>query len=91
MNQATAMHVYDVWARNAAGRILHFDVVLGVRDDELALRSAGDWLSSIGEDNASVSAQTCSFCHTESEIPRELAEDIQRQGYAIIKMEGCPR
>ena len=90
MNQATAMHVYDVWARNAAGRTLHFDVVLTTRDDELALRSAQAWLASIGEETASVSAQTCSFCHTESAVPPDLAEAIQRQGYAIIKMEGCP-
>ena len=86
----SAIHVYDVWATSAAGRILHFDVLLPVQDDALALQSAKAWLTAIGEENASVSAQTCSFCHTEAAAPPAMAEDIQRQGYAIFKMEGCP-
>lgn len=86
----SAVHVYYVWAKSAAGRTIHFDVLLPVQDAALALQSAQAWLTSIGEENASVSAQTCSFCHTEATAPPAMAEDIQRQGYAIFKMEGCP-
>lgn len=56
----SAVHVYDVWAKSAAGRTIHFDVLLPVQDAALALQSAEAWLTSIGEENASVSAQTCS-------------------------------
>ena len=62
MTTQSPIHVYDVWAKSAAGRTLHFDVILPVRDDALALQSAKTWLASIGEDNASVTAQTCAFC-----------------------------
>lgn len=87
---SSAVHVYDVWAKSAAGRTMHFDVLLPVQDAALALQSAQAWLASIGEENASVSAQTCCFCHTEAAAPPALAEELQRQGYAIYKMEGCP-
>lgn len=91
MTTQSPIHVYDVWAKSAAGRTLHFDVILPVRDDELALQSAKTWLTSIGEENASVTAQTCAFCHTEAEASPEMAADIARDGYAIYKMEGCPK
>jgi len=91
MSTASPIHVYDVWAKNATGRTLHFDVILPVRDDALALQSAKTWLASIGEENASVTAQTCAFCHTEAEASPEMAADIARDGYAIYKMEGCPK
>jgi len=91
MSSASPIHVYDVWAKSAAGRTLHFDVILPVKDDELALKSAKAWLASIGEENASVTAQTCAFCHTEAEASAEMAADITRDGYAIYKMEGCPK
>ena len=55
------------------------------------LQSAKTWLTSIGEENASVTAQTCAFCHTEAEASPEMAADIARDGYAIYKMEGCPK
>ena len=85
------MHVFDVYARSEQGRILHFDVILPVNDPELALASARTWLQSIGHENASVQAENCAFCHTEAETPPQFEEEIRERGYAIYKMEGCPR
>lgn len=81
----SAVHVYDVWAKSAAGRTIHFDVLLPVQDAALALQSAKAWPTSIGEENASVSAQTRSFCHTEAVAPPAMAEDLQRMQSAKWK------
>ncbi len=83
-------HVYDTYAKTPKGRTLHFDVVLGQKDPDLALRYAKAWLASIGEQEAEVDLRTCVFCHS-AEPPAELQEEISRNGYGIIKMEGCPR
>ena len=84
------IHIFDVYAKAAAGRIMHFDVILPVNDPALALASAKDWLRSIGEDNASVNTGNCCFCHSEANAPPKMSQDIAQQGYAIYKMEGCP-
>ena len=57
----------------------------------LNLQSAKTWLTSIGEENASVTTQTCAFCHTEAEASPEMAAHIAHGGHAIYKMEGCPK
>ncbi|NOT86152.1 MAG: DUF2024 family protein [Methylococcaceae bacterium] len=85
----TTSHVFDTYATTAKGRTLHFDVVLDEQNPELALDYAQQWLQSIGEGDANVSLKTCVFCHS-AEVPVALRNDIDKRGYAIIKMEGCP-
>ncbi|MGZ8188495.1 MAG: DUF2024 family protein, partial [Methylosarcina sp.] len=34
--------------------------------------------------------ENCYFCHS-AEAPAELRKQIDSQGYAIYKMEGCPK
>jgi hypothetical protein len=82
-------HVYDTYAKTAKGRILHFDVVLDEQDQDKALQYAKDWLASIGHADAIVTLENCAFCHS-AEAPLNLREDIDKQGYAIFKLEGCP-
>ncbi|MCX7087735.1 MAG: DUF2024 family protein, partial [Methylococcales bacterium] len=55
----------------------------------VALGYAREWLQHIGEGDAAVTLNTCVFCHS-AEAPAALQQDIAQQGYAIIKMEGCP-
>ncbi|CAL1239542.1 DUF2024 family protein [Candidatus Methylocalor cossyra] len=85
------IYVFDTYAKNAAGRILHFDVVLLEKDPDQALRCAREWLKSIGEDGATVDARNCTYCHSETTVPPEMADEIRTRGYAIYKLEGCPR
>ena len=85
----TTSHVFDTYATTVKGKILHFDVVLNQHNAELALSYARQWLQSIGEGDAEVSQKTCIYCHS-AEAPMALRPDIERQGFAIIKMEGCP-
>jgi hypothetical protein len=85
------IYVFDTYAKTAAGRIMHFDVVLPEKDHARALEYARRWLKSIGEENAVVNAESCCYCHSEPGAPAEMQEQIQARGYAIYKLEGCPK
>lgn len=85
------IHVFDTYARGEAGRIMHFDVVTPEKDAEKARQHALEWLKSIGEANATVTQETCCYCHSEEGAPPEMMKDIEAQGYAIYKLEGCPK
>ncbi len=83
-------HVYDTYAKAANGRIMHFDVVLDEQDQDKALKYAKEWLASFGHADAVVTQENCAFCHS-AEAPQELRKQIDAQGYAILKLEGCPK
>jgi len=83
-------HVYDTFAKTSKGITMHFDVVLDQQDQGLALTYAKEWLQSIGHADATVAQENCCFCHSAEATP-EMREQINVQGYAIYKMEGCPK
>ena len=83
-------HVYDTFAKTSKGAIMHFDVVVDEQDPLLALNYARAWLESIGQADATVTQENCCFCHS-AEAPPELRKQINEQGYAIYKLEGCPK
>ncbi|WP_432746270.1 DUF2024 family protein [Methylobacter sp. G7] len=83
-------HVFDTYAKTAQGRIIHFDVVLDEKNAAKALGYAKTWLESIGAYDAVVTQENCVFCHS-AETPSELLKQIDSQGYAIYKLEGCPK
>ncbi|EOD79136.1 hypothetical protein D515_02053 [Grimontia indica] len=84
-----AIHVYDTYATSSSGKILHFDVLLREKSDELAVKYAKAWLAEIGEADATVKSGNCAFCHTAADLP-EFDSEINEKGYAIYKLEGCP-
>lgn len=83
-------HVFDTYAKTAQGRIMHFDVVLDEKDSTKALNYAKAWLETLGVQDAVVTQENCLFCHS-AEAPAELRKQIDSQGYAIYKLEGCPK
>ncbi|MGR8979216.1 MAG: DUF2024 family protein [Gammaproteobacteria bacterium] len=83
-------HVFDTYAKTPKGLIMHFDVVMDELDQEKAIQYAKDWLESIGQKDAVVTSDNCYFCHS-AEAPPDLRKQIDAQGYAIYKLEGCPR
>ena len=83
-------HVFDTYAKTSKGRTMHFDVVIDEQDQQKALNYAREWLATIGEENATVISENCYFCHS-VEAPPELRQQIDEQGYAIYKLEGCPK
>lgn len=85
----TTVHVFDTYATTSKGKIMHFDVLITELDSEKALNYAQQWLQSIGEGDAQLTSKNCVFCHSDVAPPQYEAE-INQQGYAILKMEGCP-
>ncbi|MDP3009065.1 MAG: DUF2024 family protein [Methylococcales bacterium] len=82
-------HVFDTHAKTTKGKIIHFDVILDEQDQQKALEYAQKWLQSIGETDATVTSGNCFFCHS-IEASEEMRAQINAQGYAIYKLEGCP-
>jgi len=85
------IHVFDTYATSQSGMIMHFDVVTPAKDAAKALVHARDWLKSVGEENARLNQENCAYCHSEASAPPPMQEEIARKGYAIYKLEGCPR
>ncbi|HEY8159899.1 MAG TPA: DUF2024 family protein [Methylobacter sp.] len=86
----TISHVFDTYAKTAEGRKLHFNVVLDEQDQQKALDYAKQWLTSISLEDAVVTPENCYFYHS-VEAPAAMRADIDQYGYAIYKMEGCPK
>jgi hypothetical protein len=86
----TISHVFDTYAKTAKNQKLHFNVVLDEEDQQQAMLYAKHWLASIGLKDAVVTPENCYFYHS-LEAPEALRAEIDLQGYAIYKMEGCPK
>ncbi len=84
-----AIHVYDTYATASSGKILHFDVLMRVKDDDLAVKYAKAWLAEIGEADATVKSGNCAFCQTTADLP-QYDQELNQNGYAIYKLEGYP-
>ena len=85
------IHVFDTFATSQSGTIMHFDVVTPEKNAETALLYAREWLNSVGEGNAQLTPENCAYCHSEASAPPPMQEEIACKGYAIYKLEGCPR
>ena len=83
-------HVFDTYAKTAKGQKLHFNVVLDEEDQQKALSFAKQWLAGINLEDAVVTPENCYFYHS-LEAPAAMRADIDKHGYAIYKMEGCPK
>lgn len=83
------IHVYDTYVKARDNHVMHFDVFTAHKDGEQAIQYAKQWLASIGEADAMVSSKECRFCHSQH-APADVIDSINRQGYFIYKMEGCP-
>jgi hypothetical protein len=84
-------YVFDTYAKTHSGRIMHFDVVIAENVPEKALKSAKDWLASLGEHDAELAPENCTYCHCSDDIPLPMQQAIAENGYAIFKLEGCPK
>lgn len=83
------VHVYDTYVEAKDGHTMHFDVITNVKDHKKAIDYAKAWLKSVGQDKAKVTSEECQFCHTQG-APEKVEADINKNGYYIQKMEGCP-
>jgi len=60
------------------------------RTKQKALSCARQWLAGIDLEDAVVTPENCYFYHS-VEAPADMRADIDKKGYAIYKMEGCPK
>jgi len=86
----TTSYVFDTYAKTAEGRKIHFNVVLDEQDQQKAIAYAQHWLTSIDLADAVVTPENCYFYHS-VEAPADMRAEIDKNCYAIYKMEGCPR
>lgn len=83
------IHVYDTYVKAADGHTMHFDVITGKKDHDKAISYGKEWLESIGEGSAVMTANECQFCHSQG-APAPVEQAIRERGYFIQKMQGCP-
>jgi hypothetical protein len=82
--------VYDSYAKDAQGQLMHFDVLVEAgTSPEKALKYGREWLESVGKNAADLEQNRCNFCHSEAANPK-VKEVVEKEGYYILKMEGCP-
>ena len=82
--------VYDSYAQSKNGNVMHFDVfVERGASKEKAFEYGRFWLTKIGEDAEGLEQSRCNYCHYEQANP-DVQEAIQKNGYYILQMEGCP-
>ena len=72
------------------GKIMHFDVIVeSSTPHEKAIEYGKEYLKDAGQDGQSMTQEECQFCHVQ-EAPKIVEDSIQKSGYFIQKMEGCP-
>lgn len=84
------LDVYNTYARHSDGTLMHFDVLTPSGSGiELAREQAMAWLDCIGVAANQLALESCDFCHVEN-ATQEYATQVERRGYAILQLEGCP-
>jgi len=82
--------IYDTYATAVDGTTIHFDVLVPAgAEADTAFEYARQWLTSVGLQDADLKQSRCRFCHAEA-ASDEVRDDIQNDGFHIIRMEGCP-
>ncbi len=82
--------VWDTYVKKKDGTVMHFDILApsSQRDTTVIHNYGREYLRTKGQEGQALTAKECRFCHVESMRPK-WAEQIQKQGYFIIEMEGC--
>lgn len=82
--------VYDTYVTKKDGNVMHFDILVphNLGDEEKIYGFGQTYLQAKGQAGQPLSTKECRFCHIEEASP-EVVEDISRQGYSIIEMQGC--
>ena len=63
------IHVYDTYVKAKDGHTMHFDVFTAVKDDQKAIESAKEWLTSIGEGEALITSKGNYSPHPSRALP----------------------
>ena len=71
------IHVYDTYVKAADGHTMHFDVITGEKNHgSKPLEYGKEWLKEIGEGEAQMTQNECTFCHSQS-CPEPVEQAIK--------------
>jgi hypothetical protein len=82
--------VWDTYVTKIDGTVMHFDIIApGYVKDEKTIHTFGkEYLLSKNQQNQSLTAKECCFCHIENATD-EMMLSIEQRGYYIVEMENC--
>ena len=82
--------VWDTYVTKKDGSIMHFDIIApdNVKDEKIIYTFGKDYLLSKNQQEQSLTAKECSFCHIEK-ATTEMELSIEQKGYYIIEMQNC--
>lgn len=82
--------VYDTYVTRKDGRTMHFDILVpkNLNNPAQVYEYGRTYLAQKQQAGQPLAARECRFCHVE-EASAEVVNNIIRQGYSIIEMEGC--
>lgn len=82
--------VWDTYVMRDNGQRMHFDILVpdSMTDENVIYNYGKAFLSSKPFKTNGLTSRECQFCHIEQATP-DVANQIERCGYAIIEMENC--
>lgn len=82
--------VWDTYVTKKDGSIMHFDIIARseIKDSGVIYSYGLEYLKEKGQENQSLTANECNFCHVENVRPQWTAA-IEQKGYFILEMENC--
>lgn len=89
-NLTKKVNIWDTYVKKKDGTTMHFDIVapVEIKDTNLIYSYGKSYLKTKGQEGQDLSAKQCNFCHIEVLKPK-WEQQIEKQGYFIIEMEGC--
>ncbi|QHS63786.1 DUF2024 family protein [Chitinophaga agri] len=82
--------VFDTYVSKKNGAVMHFDILVpaDLKDENKIHAFGREYIAQKGQEGQPLTTSECRFCHIE-EADADVVADINRQGYAIIEMQGC--
>ena len=82
--------VWDTYVKKKDGNTMHFDILVPdtMQDPDKVYGYGKKYLEKKGQSGQPLTATECRFCHVE-QASQKVQDDIEKQGYSIIEMEGC--
>ena len=84
------VNVWDTYVTKKNGEIMHFDIIASVEiNDSSIIYDYGKlYLKSKNQEGQTLTSNQCRLCHIEN-LRQEWEEEINKNGFFIIEMEGC--
>jgi hypothetical protein len=82
--------VWDTYVTRKDGRVMHFDIMVPdhIKDEKMIYTFGKEYLKSKNEENQSLTANECRYCHIEKANPK-MEASIQEKGYYVLEMQNC--